>query len=75
MNRRDDQLPVDDRTSDGGFGWGGQGQRFYISLRRIARGHMLCIAVGTGMVLAAIALAIVATAATILLVGIRYFLD
>lgn len=75
MMQHDNQRRAYDLTSDSDIGWRDRGRRFNISLRRIARGHMLCIAVGTGMVLAAIALAIVATAATILLVGIRYFLD
>ena len=75
MNQRDKQIPTDDRTSDGDFGWGGLANRFNISLRRISREHMQCITVGVGLVLAAVGAAILASAVLVVLVGIRYFLD
>ena len=75
MQRDDNHHDDDDRTSDGDIGWRDRKRRFNISLRRISREHMQCITVGTGVVLAALAAAILATAAVVVLVGIRYFLD
>lgn len=75
MNQQDSELPANDDTSDGEIGWRTRGHGFNIALRRVSRGHMRCITVGAGIVLAAIATAIFASAALMVLVGVRYFLD